>query len=412
MKDQLRKRAVWYLALEELAFSLILGRTSCIKSDTIDLDLPLPLGDDELSRYCADNQTSHSHFEPGARVPLSSAPQAPWPTDVPMIFLRKFGLALQKLFAVRVNPSSRMGERDKDAIVALAQEIENFFQESAHYAPWDPTISDTVVLVDRGKRTVLHLIFRILLRRMLIFEEPAELQLCFQSANELIDILDHLRNRGAAEHTASWAPYATVPATSMQLYIACNACDGISAADRANAWVGVHRGINVLGTLAPISSLAGQLRNRLEQIIQACVTKELFPLADEGLAHGHNKREAAEVLDGFNDAATQGKRPSTRREETGSFEYPDGLPPSFPIGSSRSTADEGSFGRPCFGNPWSQFDSSLFHHLGRPPKAAADTPSFDPPVWTPTYSSPDPPTTSPLHEFSYDNFDLSHSFLA
>jgi hypothetical protein len=37
MKDQLRKRAVWYLAVQELTFSMILGRTSCIKSDTIDL---------------------------------------------------------------------------------------------------------------------------------------------------------------------------------------------------------------------------------------------------------------------------------------------------------------------------------------------------------------------------------------
>lgn len=117
----------------------------------------------------------------------------------------------------------------------------------------------------------LHLFCRILLHRLLIFEEPAELQLCFQYANQMIDVLDHLRTRGVFEHTAAWAPYAvrpfaenfprptalfihtscsqTVPASSLLLFVACNECHEISAANRANAWVGIHRCISILSTL-------------------------------------------------------------------------------------------------------------------------------------------------------------------
>jgi hypothetical protein len=124
--------------------------------------------------------------------------------------------------------------------------------------------------------------FRILLHRLLIFEDPVELQICFQAANELVDVLDHLRTRGLLEYTAAWTPYVvrghpvlkilplplgehhhsptlvfffytqTVPATSLLLYVACNECEGISAANRANAWVGVHRCISVLSTLRPM----------------------------------------------------------------------------------------------------------------------------------------------------------------
>ncbi|KAA1085482.1 hypothetical protein PGT21_008771 [Puccinia graminis f. sp. tritici] len=426
MKDQLRKRAVWYLAVQELSFSLILGRTSCIKSDTIDLDLPLPLADDALSRYCSDQQSNTSHLEPETRLLLSSSSSRPRaPADFPIIFHRKFGIALQKLFAVRMNPSSRIGERDKDAIVALAQEIENCFRESSLHQPWDPTISDTVALVSAAKRTCIHLTYRILLRRLLIFEEPDELQLCFQAANELINVLDHLRTRGAFEHTASWAPYTTVPATSMQLYIACNACDGISAANRANAWVGVHRCISVLTTLAPISSLAGQLQKRLEQVLQACVTNELFPTADEGIGHGQHKRDATEVLTneevagGFSGQGG-GKRASTRPlnqpPAAPPFAFPDGLPPSFPIANHPGSLDDGSVGQPCFRNPWSQFDASLFHHLVRPPKSPSDLPHIDPASWNPPAftpaTDPTPPLNSSPFEFPFDGFDLGHSFLA
>jgi hypothetical protein len=93
-------------------------------------------------------------MEPETRLLLSSSSShARARADFPIIFHRKFGIALQKLFAVRMNPSSRIGERDKDAIVALAQEIENCFQESSLHQPWDPTISDTVALVSAAKRT-------------------------------------------------------------------------------------------------------------------------------------------------------------------------------------------------------------------------------------------------------------------
>ena len=71
----------------------------------------------------------------------------------PMIFHRKFGVALQKLFAVRMAPSLRIGERDHGAIAALAREIDNFFAEYAVLMPWDPTRADPIGLIFIGKRT-------------------------------------------------------------------------------------------------------------------------------------------------------------------------------------------------------------------------------------------------------------------
>ncbi|KAI9629790.1 hypothetical protein KEM48_012616 [Puccinia striiformis f. sp. tritici PST-130] len=442
MTDQLRKRAVWYLAVQELAFSLILGRTSCIKSDTIDLDLPLPLTDEALSRFCSNqppnkpNKPNQSQETSLQLTSIRSIDRAP--IDSPMIFHRKFGVALQKLFAVRIDPSSRIGQRDKDAILALAHSIDTCFTETSLHNPWFPTIIDLVDLVSAGKRACVHLVYKILLHRLLIFEEPSELQLCFQSSNELIDILDHLRTRGVFEHIASWAPYTTVPATSMQLYIACNACDGISAADRANAWVGVHRCISVLTSLAPMSSLAGQLQKRLEQVLEACVTNELFPSTEEDQGthqqSSKNKREATEVLETFNDdqedvsgvrgsrKSQGGKRTSIRTSPTrnNTFDYPQGLPPSFPIVNNTNTGfDDSSGSQACFRNPWSQFDASLFHHLGKPTSTNAAIPQnlnpVDPNVipsnWLPPRSSLNPTHNPPPPKFMYQDFDLNHSFI-
>ncbi|KAI9620770.1 hypothetical protein H4Q26_013440 [Puccinia striiformis f. sp. tritici PST-130] len=442
MTDQLRKRAVWYLAVQELAFSLILGRTSCIKSDTIDLDLPLPLTDEALSRFCSNqppnkpNKPNQSQETSLQLTSIRSIDRAP--IDSPMIFHRKFGVALQKLFAVRIDPSSRIGQRDKDAILALAHSIDTCFTETSLHNPWFPTIIDLVDLVSAGKRACVHLVYKILLHRLLIFEEPSELQLCFQSSNELIDILDHLRTRGVFEHIASWAPYTTVPATSMQLYIACNACDGISAANRANAWVGVHRCISVLTSLAPMSSLAGQLQKRLEQVLEACVTNELFPSTEEDQGthqqSSKNKREATEVLETFNDdqedvsgvrgsrKSQGGKRTSIRTSPTrnNTFDYPQGLPPSFPIVNNTNTGfDDSSGSQACFRNPWSQFDASLFHHLGKPTSTNAAIPQnlnpVDPNVipsnWLPPRSSLNPTHNPPPPKFMYQDFDLNHSFI-
>jgi len=409
------KRAVWYLAEKEILFSLILGRTSCVKSDTIDLELPLPLADDALSRYCSDHpHPTPFHLSPESQSHASSSTRDRAPINTSMIFHQRFGIALQKLFAVRMSPSSRVGERDKDAIVALAREIDNFFTKDSFCIPWDPTIVDTVHLVSAGKLTCLHLFCRILLHRLLIFEEPGELQLCFQSANELIDVLDHLRTRGVFEHTAAWAPYATVPATSLLLFVACNECHEISAANRANAWVGIHRCISVLNTLGQISSLAAQLQKRLEQIIQTCVTNELFPLSSEGLAHGHQKRDATEVLETFNVASEasrqRGKRPSSQEQGPYSFDFPDGVPAFFPIWDSPNSIETTPSGLPYLRNPWARFDASLFQQSGKPTKSPTDG-NLDPSVWMPPYIPSDVPLEGSSSDFSFDNFDLSHSFI-
>lgn len=282
MKDQLRKRAVWYLVTHELIFCALLGRAPRIKMDTITIEIPLPLDDDALSRFCSDQSSNECDNIQRDLCSLFYSRCASGELDLSLY--DKVTLPLLKLLTDQASFIPGITKWHKETAASLARALEPNIFKSRMNVRWDPAVADVKTLVAAARKICSRLVYLIVLRRLNI-EDYIDLRSCLALAYRLIDILDHVRTRGALDLTASWSGFVLAPAASMLLYVCCSTRQDVYSDDRADAWAGFYRCINIFSHLKYHSTWAEQSSRVFELLAQAYITGELFALGSEGARH-------------------------------------------------------------------------------------------------------------------------------
>ncbi|MBW0462182.1 hypothetical protein O181_001897 [Austropuccinia psidii MF-1] len=366
MRDQLRKKAVWYLACQEIRLCMSLGRASCLKHDGLTLEFPLCVDDETLSKLCRGELPGLSYSLSPTDIDKLPASPSQVAQKASYSAKRRFGLAIQKLFAVKSSPNIKVWDWDQAAVAALAHDMQQFFDDTSPEAKWDPIQTNVIDLIATAQFTGFHLTFQILLHRLLITDGSQEILICVKAATELIDILDHLCCLGLLELTAPWSPYMITPSALTLLCAACATNKDMSSADQANAWVGVHRCINILNALGPISFLAERLCKSLGQLVEACINDELFSTEGSGVGTNSRKRLASEELFNLTDLYSNsptGPIEGSLNESTCFEPLPlDESAPTF-VGSV-SSLTECTTPQQLFNIPLCQLDASLLEHPG------------------------------------------------
>ncbi|KAH9822149.1 fungal-specific transcription factor domain-containing protein [Melampsora americana] len=282
MKDQLRKRAFWFLHFREIQLSVSLGRASLTHHTQITIANPLIVDDESLSRFCEE----HAGKTPQSIQELSQKNQIVYLTtrarkaNLAFYHLHyQFSRSLNTLSALKVVPGSQACDWDRSLVYDIAQSVDIYVRsEISPDARWDPEAYDEVDLVTASRFECLIAYLQIVVHRHLIASQPQqELTACLAASKIMLNVIDHLKNRGLLELSATWAPYVITPAALTFLYAVSSPHKFLTASDRLQSHADAYRCVDILAALAPTTFLAEKLIASLEHLLKCCDAESLSP---------------------------------------------------------------------------------------------------------------------------------------
>ncbi|KAG0141385.1 hypothetical protein CROQUDRAFT_663905 [Cronartium quercuum f. sp. fusiforme G11] len=285
LKDQLRKRAFFYLFGRELQLCLSLGKASCIRHSTETIEHPFIIDDGKLSRFCEEytNKTPNTAYN-RSQQSLSRLANAPcWIAGQAYYTLRsKFGTQLKMLWSVKSDPGRKAWDWDRSIVKQIAEAIDKHIKyDIPAQARWNPEASSEHDLILTSRLRCLVAYFQIAVHRHLISTDPGELKICLAASNSMLDVLDHLRKRRLLEFTATYTPYFITPAALTFIYSACSEESCLSPLDRASSWASAHGCLKVLEALSNTTFQAEKLKSSLDGLIKSCIDEQLYPGSTE-----------------------------------------------------------------------------------------------------------------------------------
>ncbi|CAH7684656.1 fungal-specific transcription factor domain-domain-containing protein [Phakopsora pachyrhizi] len=379
MTDQLRKKAVWYLATMESQMCAALGRTIALKNQGMSLQLPLCVDDETLSKIVSDEtfQSPNSSFD-SRYLNLDILPSTPHQRAWKEIYTlkKRFGIALQKVSFVKSSPDARLWDYDRDVLLELITSMEDYINNDLVTEKLDCSLTNPVDFMLTARQNCQMLATQIMLHRLLIGSDPSEVTVCLKASNALIDILDHINSLNLLEYAASWLPYTVTPPALTLLFVARGKQHCLLPTDRANAWAGVHRCINILNAMSSWSFIAERLSISVNQLVQVCINEELF--TDLGGAAGNEKKRSAVYSAECVNPVEKNKTHSAVGGNTDSlFQLGNPVISDFPVEPQnfqlsqlkakelRNNNIPSLTSEEFFGLPHPQLDAILFEHPGR-----------------------------------------------
>lgn len=299
LKDQLRKRAFWYMVVSERLLCMSLGRTSTILELELTVQLPLFIPDEALTKIHSEHpgkvtskdqeRYKNMSWELSGDTYLACA-TAYWS-------LRKTIAAhFHKLWSIKpdkVVPRSaaEMWGSPKLMLLDLAAKIDHYIEHQIpSVARWNPDREDDKSLIWTGFLNSFILNIKMMAHRYLLNDAPHEIEVCVTVARSNLDILDQLHKRGLLLLTAHWAPYRILPAALICLYAACRREYEITREEKLKAWADVHRCINLLSIMAPKFFLAQQLHESLSRLVNLRIEDIRSTMTDEATVSEKNRR--------------------------------------------------------------------------------------------------------------------------
>ncbi|KAH9822146.1 fungal-specific transcription factor domain-containing protein [Melampsora americana] len=282
MKDQLRKRAFWFLYFREMQLSVSLGRTSLTHHTQITIANPLIVDDEGLSRFCEE----HAGKTPQSIQELSQKNQIVYLTtrarkaNFALYHLHhQFSRSLKTLFSIKAVPGSKACDWDLALVQEVAHSVDTHVRcEIPYEARWDPETSDEVDLVTTSRFECLLAYLQIIVHRHLIASNPhQELTACIAASKMMLNVIDHLKTRGLLELSATWTPYMITPATLTFIYAVSTRHEFLTAADRVEFYADAYRCLNILAALGPTTFQAEKLHASLAHLLKCCDEEILNP---------------------------------------------------------------------------------------------------------------------------------------
>ncbi|KAH9822141.1 fungal-specific transcription factor domain-containing protein [Melampsora americana] len=306
LKDQLRKRAFWYMVVSERLLCMSLGRTSTILELQLTVQLPLFIRDEVLTKMHSEHpgkvtskdqeRYKNMSWELSGDTYLACA-TAYWSlrTSISAHFHKIWSTRPDKVVP---RSAAEMWGSPKLMLLDLAAKVDHYIEhEMPSVARWDPEAKDDKSLIWTAFLNSFVLNIKLLAHRNLLNDAPHEVEVCTAAARSNLDILDQLHKRGLLLLTAHWAPYRILPAALICLYAACRRESEIPRAEKLTAWADVHRCINLLSGLAPKFFLAQQLQDSLSRLVNLRIEEIRSILSEEANASDKNRRsEVAEPL--------------------------------------------------------------------------------------------------------------------
>lgn len=287
MKDQLRKRAFFFLHFREIQLSVSLGRATMINHSSITAANPLIVDDGCLSHFCEEHagqatESVQEVFQQNQNFYLTTRASK---ANLAFYHLHhQFSRSLNTLSALKVIPGSKACDWDLAFVQEIAQSVDMYVRrEIPHDARWDPETSDEVDLVTTSRFECLIAYLKIVVHRHLIASHPQqELTACLAASKIMINVIDHLKNRGFLELSATWAPYLITPAAltfiyAVSIYVVSPRYEFLTASDRVEAYADAYRCVNILAALAPTTFQAEKLHASLEHLLKCCDQETLNP---------------------------------------------------------------------------------------------------------------------------------------
>ncbi|KAH9822144.1 fungal-specific transcription factor domain-containing protein, partial [Melampsora americana] len=295
LKDQLRKRAYWYLYGRDVQLCISLGRASWVRQSAT-IDHPLLVDDETLSRLCQDHvgQIPSKVFENLECSQSRMSTGSGWIANKACYTLRtKFGAQLKMLWSIKVVPESQAWDWDQSLVKQMSQAIDDHIQNEIPIgARWNPHATNEADLVLTSRLRCLASYFQITTHRHLVPSDPLEIMMCLAASRTLLEVLDNLRCRGLLELTATYTPYFITPAALTFLYAACTENNLLSITERETSWADLHRCSNILGALARTTFQADKLQASLSRLVKMCIDEQLFP----GLATSNSPESRRDIL--------------------------------------------------------------------------------------------------------------------
>ncbi|EGG02903.1 uncharacterized protein MELLADRAFT_90503 [Melampsora larici-populina 98AG31] len=282
MKDQLRKRAFWFLRFRELQLSTSLGRASIMRHSPITITNPIIVDDERLSQFCEE----YAGQEPQFVQELSQNNQILFLTtrankaNLAFYHLHyQFSRSLNTLSALKIIPGSKACDWDRSFVQEIAQSIDIYVhREIPNDARWDPETSDEVDLVTTSRFECLLAYLKIFVHRHLIATHPQrELVACLAASKMMLNVIDHLNNRGLLELSAAWMPYLITSAALTFTFAVSTRHEFLTASDRAESYANAYRCLNILAASAPTTFQAEKLHASFEYLLKCCDEEILNP---------------------------------------------------------------------------------------------------------------------------------------
>ncbi|KAG0141397.1 hypothetical protein CROQUDRAFT_674140 [Cronartium quercuum f. sp. fusiforme G11] len=298
LKDQLRKRAFWYMVVSERVLCIALGRSSGVLELELTVGPPLFIPDDSLTEFDSKHSgpvTPHIReeykeivrkFAGNIHLACSEAYwgirklTAPyfyeiWSTDPTRIIHR---------------PARSVCGSSKLLLTDLAMKVDDYIKHSIpSSAKWYPETPDDDDLIWKAYLHCTLLNIKVMTHRHLVNDAPHEIEVCTLAARSIIDIMDHVNKRGLLDRTASWSPYKIIPAGLICLYSAFRREIGLQKSDKLAVWADVNRVIDILKSLAPRFFLAQQLEESLSWLLKACI-EDIFTWKSSANTPNEKKR--------------------------------------------------------------------------------------------------------------------------
>ncbi|EGG02898.1 uncharacterized protein MELLADRAFT_117440 [Melampsora larici-populina 98AG31] len=299
LKDQLRKRAFWYMVVSERLLCMSLGRSSTILELELTVQLPLFIPDEVLTKMHSEHpgkvtskdqeRYKNMSWEMSGDTYLACA-TAYWSLrkTIAAPFLKIFSIKPDKVLP---RSDSDVWDSPKLVLIDLAAKIDHYIEHQIpSVARWNPDRKDDKSLIWTAFLNSFVLNIKMLAHRYFLNDNPQEIKVCTAAASTNLDILDQLHKRGLLALTAHWAPYRILPTALICLYAACRREYEIPREEKLKAWADVHRAINLLSAMAPKYFLAQQLHESLSRLVNHRIEEIRSTMTDEATASEKTRR--------------------------------------------------------------------------------------------------------------------------